>query len=115
MGFNFYDPCKFEDYMRKVSMEMAETQDAFIFRSIGPFVNDVAGFEISKKELVDAISLLRLRKMATEKYGSSLDYDLTKATDITRELNEAYNRGFMDGVRKERERTIRILEEDLED
>lgn len=105
-------------YTAKASMEMAETQDAFIFRTIGPFVNDVAGFEISKKELVDAIQLIRLRKKVADIYGVPLVYiesDLSKATDISRMLDKAYNRGFIDGMNKERERIIKMLGEDLEE
>lgn len=102
-------------YTAKVSMEMAETQDVFIFRSIGPFMNDVAGFEISKKELVDAIQLIRLKKMASEKYGLSLNCDLAKATDMSRELDKAYDRGIREGKKRERRRLLRMLEENLED
>jgi hypothetical protein len=103
------------NYTAKASMEAAETHDAFIFKTIEPFINEVACFSISKKELVDAILLIRLKKEAAEKYGSSLNCDLTKATEVARELGEAYDRGFMDGVKKERKRLLTMLEEDLED
>lgn len=102
-------------YTAKATMEMAETQDAFIFKTIGPFINDVAGFEVSKRELVDAIQLIRLKKETAEKYGASLNCDLTKATDMSRELGEAYDRGIREGEKRERRRLLRMLEEDLED
>lgn len=102
-------------YTYKLAMEAAETTNEFIFKTIEPFINEVACFSISKKELVDAIQLIRLKKKAAEKYGSSLNCDLTKATEVARELGEAYDRGVIDGVKKERKRLLTMLENDLED
>lgn len=112
---SFCNENDFKDHVRKVAMEAVETQEAFIFKTIEPFINEVAGFEISKKELVDAVQLIRLQRAAVEKYGTSLSYKLTTATNMSRELGEAYDRGFMDGVKKERKRLMTMLEEDLEE
>lgn len=102
-------------YTIKASIEAAETQDAFIFKFISPFINDVAGFEISKKELVEAVTYIRLKKEAAEKYGIDIGCELNRATEMSRELGKAYDRGFEDGVRRERDRMMCMLTNDLED
>ena len=103
----------FDTYIQKMAMDVAETQDEFIFQTIGPFVNDIAGFSISKQELVEAISLLRMKKLGLDKYGVLISNDIYTATQQCHELSRAYERGVMDGIEKERRRIRDLVDSDV--
>lgn len=83
----------------KVTMEFTETEDAFIFDTINPFLKHHSHMEISKQELIEAIQIIRLRKEAREKHGTYFsEYcDLTSAKATVFELDNAYKRGVQDG------------------
>lgn len=105
-----------DTYIQKMAMDVAETQDEFIFQTIGPFVNDIAGFSVSKQELAEAVSLLRMKKLANDKYGVLISNDIYTATQQSYELSRAYERGVMDGIEKERRRIRDLVDsEERED
>lgn len=83
----------------KISMQAAETEDAFIFETIGPFIRDHSYIEISKEELIEAIRIAQLRKTARETHSAYFsEYcDLTSATATDRMLHDAYIRGVQHG------------------
>lgn len=83
-------------------IQAAETEDAFIFRTIGPFIRDHSCIGISKKELIEAIRIAQLRKTARETHGAYFsEYcDLTSATATDRMLHDAYIRGVQYGEDK---------------
>ena len=64
---------------------------------------------VEKEELVQAIQLIRMCK----EHGSEICERWTTATQQTVHLNDAYKRGFHDGVTKEHDRIISILEREV--
>lgn len=80
-------------------MRAAETEDAFIFETIGPFIRDHSCIEISKQELIEAIRIAQLRRTARETHGAYFSEvcDLTSATATDRMLHDAYIRGVQHG------------------
>ena len=62
--------------------------------------------EVEKEELIQAIHLMKMCK----EYGPEIDKRWTTATQQTAYLDDAYRRGFQDGVNKEHDRIISILE-----
>lgn len=93
-----------EKQMLKLSMSVEETTEAFIFRTISPFVDDLAGYEVKKEELVRAVKLLRMDEDYREKYGDSLINKAETNSLKESELKTAYNRGYSDGIKAAREK-----------
>lgn len=93
------------NYINKLSIQMEETQEAFIFRTISKFAADNYDTIIEKDELVKAIQLIRMSK----EYGPSIDERWTTATEQSSMYREAYNRGYRDGVEKEHARISTFL------
>ena len=81
---------------------LQETQEAFIFNTISPFVQGISSMEVSKEELADAVMLLRICK----EHGFDIHERYKTATQHAKELSNEYVRGFNDGVKKERARII---------
>ena len=50
---------EYETFTARIAQELSETEDKFIFTTIGPFCSDIYKREISKHELVDAITNYR--------------------------------------------------------
>lgn len=50
---------EYETFTARIAQEFSETEDKFIFTTIGPFCSDIYKREISKHELVDAITNYR--------------------------------------------------------
>ena len=98
--------------VREVSMQVQETEDAFIFNRLSDFVKDTMCIEVSKQEVIEAISLYRLKKEANEKYGcSNISDDWNTATAQSAYLHNAYMRGYQDGMSKAHERFEKCLDE----
>lgn len=87
-------------------IQVQETQDEFIFSTLNKYVMDNFNVVVEKEELVKAIQLIRMSK----EYGSGIDERWVTATHQTAYLGDAYRRGFQDGVNKEHERIMNILE-----
>ena len=98
--------------VREIGMQAQETEDAFIFSRLNNFVKDTMHIEVSKQELIEAISLYRLKKEANEKYGcSNISDDWNTATVQSAYLHNAYMRGYQDGMNKVHERFEKCLDE----
>ena len=98
--------------VREVGMQVQETEDAFIFNRLNDFVKDTMCIEISKQELIEAISLYRLKKEANEKYGcSNISDDWNTATAQSTYLHNAYMRGYQDGINETHEKFEKCLDE----
>lgn len=95
----------------KIMMGVQETQEAFIFNTISPFVQGISSMEISKEELADAVMLLRICK----EYGFDIHKRYNNIKQDAKALNEYYVRGYNDGVKKERARILYELNRPCEE
>lgn len=94
--------------VNNISMQIQETQNEFIFSTLSQYAINNFNIVIEKEELVRAIHLIRMCK----KYGPGIDERWTTTTQQTAYLNDAYRRGFQDGVDREHERIMDILEKE---
>ena len=92
-----------------IVMHVQETQDEFIFSTLSKYAMDNFNTVVEKEELVQAIQLIRMCK----EHGSEICERWTTATQQTAHLNDAYRRGFHDGVTEEHDRIISILEREV--
>ena len=90
-----------------IVMQVQETQDEFIFSTLNKYTMDNFNTVVEKEELVQAIHLIRMCK----EHGPGIHERWTTATQQTAYLNDAYRRGFSDGVNKEHDRIMDILKE----
>lgn len=93
------------DDVNKVINHVTETQEAFIFQTISDFASSNYQIIIEKEELIRAISLIRMSR----EHGPGIDVRWETATQQCAVLDEAYMRGFRDGVNKEHARIMDIL------
>lgn len=91
-------------------MQVHETHEAFIFSTLSKYAIDNFQIVIEKEELARAIQFIRMSK----EYGPGIDERWTTATQQTRYLGDAYRQGFRDGVAKEHDRIMSILEKENE-
>lgn len=89
-----------------IVMQVKETQDEFIFSTLSKYTMDNFNMVVEKEELIRAISLIRMCK----EHGPGIYERWTTATQQTACLDNAYRRGFQDGVTKEHDRIISFLE-----
>ena len=89
-------------------MQVQETTDEFIFSTLSKYAMDNFQLVIEKEELIRAIQLIRMYK----EHGTGIGERWTTAVQQTAELNESYRRGFQDGVTKEHDRIMSILEKE---
>ena len=89
-----------------IVMQVKETQDEFIFSTLSKYTMDNFNIVVEKEELAQAIHLIRMCK----EHGPGICERWTTATQQTAYLNDAYRRGFHDGVTKEHDRIMSILE-----
>lgn len=100
----------------QILMHCNETEEAFIFSRIKPFVDSISEIEISKEELVEAVLLNRLKKEAIKKYGYHvLSNDLTTATAQMQYLRDGYRKGYDAGYNRAREECIQFMSQDLKE
>ena len=89
-----------------IVMQFEETRDEFIFSTLSKYAMDNFNIVVGKEELVKAIHLIRMCK----EHGPGICERWTTATQQTAHLNDAYRRGFHDGVTEEHNRIMSILE-----
>ena len=89
-----------------IVMHVKETQDEFIFSTLNQYAMNNFNIVVEKAELVQAIHLIRMCK----EYGPDIDKRWSTATQQIAYLDDAYRRGFKDGVDKEHDRIISVLE-----
>ena len=94
------------DFASKIINHVTETREAFIFQTISDFASSNYQMIIEKEELIRAISLIRMSR----EHGPGIDVRWETATQQCAMLDEAYRRGFQDGVNKEHARFMDILE-----
>ena len=93
-------------HVDNIVMQVKETQEEFIFSTLSKYAMDNFNAVVEKEELVQAIQLIRMCK----EYGPGIDKCWTTATQQTAYLDDAYRRGFQDGVNKEHDRIMSVLE-----
>lgn len=91
-----------------IRAKVVETEEEFIFSTLGNYIYNQTETVVSKKELIEAVQLLRMCK----EYGYNISERWTTATQQSMELGCEYRRGFQDGVNKEHDRIINILEDE---
>ena len=89
-----------------IVMQVQETQDEFIFSSLSKYAMDNFNITVEKEELAQAIHLIRMCK----EHGPGIYERWTTATQQTAYLDDAYRRGFQDGVNKYHDRITDMLE-----
>lgn len=92
--------------IRQVSMQVAETQDDFIFQTLRDFGLSTFNIVVEKEELVQAIQLIRMMK----EYGIDIHECYDTATTQAGIFRRGYEKGLHDGIEKERSRVMDILE-----
>lgn len=97
---------EYETIFDNLSMEVRETQDEFIFSTISNYIERECNVTISKTELIQAITLYRMYK----EHGYDISERWTTATHQSVALSDAYNRGFQDGVEKEHNKVLELLD-----
>lgn len=91
-----------------ICMQVRETQDEIIFSTISKFLKrECNNITVSKSELMQAISLLRICK----ERGFDISERWVTATRQNNALSMEYNHGVRDGIKKERDRIESILKE----
>ena len=93
--------------INKLTREVTETQDEFIFYTLRDFLHDQADIVVQKDELFKAISLLRM----VEEHGPGIYQCWATASAQSAMLSDSYRRGFQDGIKKEHDRIMDILKE----
>ena len=102
--------------INQILMQYKETEEAFIFSIIKPFIDFISEIEISKEELVEAVLLNRLKKEVIKKYGYYiLSNDLTTATAQMQYLRDGYQKGYDAGYNRAREECIQFMSRDLKE
>ena len=89
-----------------IVMQVQETQDEFIFCTLRDFLQEQTNIVVQKDELFKAISLLRM----VEEHGPGIYQCWATAAEQYARLSGSYRRGFKDGVKKEHDRIMSIIE-----
>lgn len=89
-----------------ITMQVQETQDEFIFSTLSRYAMDNFNIVVEKEELAQAIHLIRMCK----EHGPGIYERWTTAIQQTAYLDDAYRRGFQDGVNKYHDRITDKLE-----
>ena len=89
-----------------ILLQVKETQDEFIFSTLSKYAMNNFNIVVEKEELAQAIHLIRMCK----EHGPGIYERWTTATQQTAYLDDTYRRGFQDGVTKEHNRIMSILE-----
>lgn len=94
-----------DTFVDEIITQVHETEDEFIFRTLSNFAAKECQTIVEKDELYKAIQLIRMYK----EYGVSIDERYDTATNNVRWANNAYNKGLKDGIKKEHDRIMDIL------
>lgn len=97
--------------VNNIVMQVQETQDKFIFSTLSKYAMDNFNIVVEKEELAQAIHLIRMCK----EHGPGIYECWTTATQQTAYLDDAYRRGFQDGVNNYHDRITDKLEKLKED
>ena len=87
-------------WTEKIIIEVHEDEEKWIFETIKPFIGSVTEMEITKEELIRAISLIRLQREASTRFGAMISNDWNTAKRQSDELTKAYCRGYDYGYSK---------------
>ena len=90
----------------KIVHQVQETEDEFIFKNISDFAADNYNIIVEKQELIQAIKIIKMYSEA----GFDIGERFTTATQQAELYMHAYDKGLKDGIKKEHDRVICILE-----
>ena len=90
----------------KIAHQVQETEDEFIFKTLSDFAADNYNIVVEKQELIQAIKLIRMYKEA----GFDIGERFTTATQQSEWYSHAYDKGLKDGIKKEHDRVMGILD-----
>lgn len=90
----------------KISHQIQETEDEFIFKALSDFASDNYNIVVEKQELIQAIKLIRMYREA----GFDIGERFTTATQQSEWYRHAYDKGLKDGIKKEHDRIMGVLE-----
>ena len=88
-----------------IVMQIQETQDEFIFKTLNKFASTNYDITVNKKELIMAIQFIRMC-MET---GTDLRQYHSTATDGTELYRKCYNTGFEAGIQEARNKLERTF------
>ena len=91
-----------------IVMQIQETESEFIFSKLNQYAMNNFQIIVEKEELSQAIQLIKMCK----EYGPEIYERWTTAIQQTAALGDSYRRGFNDGVKKEHDRIMDILEKE---
>lgn len=91
----------------KIVHQVQETEDEFIFTTLRDFASYNYNIVVEKQELIRAIQLIRMYKEA----GFDIGERFATATQQSEWYRHAYDKGLKDGIKKEHDRIIGILED----
>lgn len=89
----------------KIAHQVQETEDEFIFKTLSDFAADNYNIVVEKQELIQAIKLIRMYREA----GFDIGERFTTATQQSEWYMHAYDKGLKDGIKKEHDRVMGIL------
>ena len=89
----------------KIAHQVQETEDEFIFKTLSDFASDNYNIVVEKQELIQAIKLIRMYREA----GFDIGERLATATQQSELYMHAYDKGLKDGIKKEHDRVMDIL------
>lgn len=105
-GHDIYENSIFDSMIYEAVTQVQETNDEFIFRTISNYASENFQIAIDKHELIEAILLIRSYK----EHGYDISERWVTATQQSSALSREYNRGFKDGVEKEHDRVLELLD-----
>ena len=89
----------------KIAHQVQETEDDFIFKTLSDFASDNYNIVVEKQELIQAINLIRIYREA----GFDIGERFATATQQSEWYRHAYDKGLKDGIKKEHDRVMGIL------
>ena len=89
----------------KIVHQVQENEDEFIFKTLIDFASDNYNIVVEKQERIQAIKLIRMYKEA----GFDIGERFTTATQQSEWYRHAYDKGLKDGIKKEHDRVMGIL------
>ena len=89
----------------KIAHQVQETEDEFMFKTLSDFAVDNYNIVVEKQELIQAIKLIRMYREA----GFDIGERFTTATQQSELYMHAYDKGLKDGIKKEHDRVMDIL------
>lgn len=98
----------FNNVTNKIINQVHETEDSFIFQTLSDFTSANYQLTVKKEELTRAIQLIRMYRET----GVDISERYVTATQQFECYRNAYNRGFEDGIIKEHDRIMSLLDND---